>query len=571
MKKIIIISLLVFISCLSVAQQNTFNKEAELQRFEERGGKVEETSPNIYKLTYPDGLSRVYNMNRKEDIIENFEIVDTTIINIWEIDTTKYADKFSLWQKVQVANTHWRPVFVDDLNKNSLPELYGYSDYSSIPEPSGGPVKIFERNLSGIYEEIFTYDSSTIFIWEMGDIHGTSGKEVYVRSRLAPNGVIYKSDSVGTLPTKFDFIFYYTPNQINDMTFGDFDNNNITDCAFIEGAGGQIVFLGEYREDINNFETVFEFSTTNQGDFAGFAIDDFDQDVKTELVFGTGHGTVFVIENQEINSYVITWQSPFSTYNAYMRTVTSDIDGNGKPEFWIGGQDFEEGISRFQCYEADGNNSYKVVAVIELRYLVSLFTNYLQASDIDGDGKEELIISLANYLLILKFSGEPNQHSYEIFYVKFGEATQPGAEFFPVAIADLDLDSKKDILLSFYKFQYPTVFGFSYILKQDYISDVQQYNVNDDIGISLNSFPSPFNASSTIRFKINENNNVKLRVFNSLGKEIVLLLDKKLSPGEYSINWDAKDKYGNPLPTGIYLISLQTEKLVKTIKTIFLK
>jgi hypothetical protein len=571
MKKIIFISLLVLVNCLSVAQQNIFNKEAELQRFVERGGNVEEGAYNIYKLTYGDGTKRVFNINTKTNQNIFVEGIDTTIINIWEIDTTKYADRFSFWQKVQVANTHWRPVFVDDLNKNSLPELYGYSDYSSIPEPSGGPVKIFERNLSGIYEDVFTYDSSTIFIWAMGDIHGIGGKELYARSRLAPNGVVYKSDSVGTLPTKFDFIFYYTPNQINDMTFGDFDNNNITDCAFIEGAGGQMCFVGEYREDINNFETVFEFSTTNQSDFAGFAIDDFDEDGKTELVFGTGHGTVFVIENQEINSYAITWQAQFSTYNAYMRTVTSDIDGNGKPEFWIGGQDFEAGITRFQCYEADGNNSYKVVAVIELRYLVSLFTNYLQASDIDGDGEEELIISLANYLLILKFSGKSNQHSYDIFYVKFGEATQPGAEFFPVSIANLDLDSKKDILLSFYKFQYPTVFGFSYILKQDYTSDIQVYNVNDDKGINLNSFPSPFNSFNTIRFKINENSNAKLRVFNSLGKEIVLLLNKSLSPGEYNIHWDAKDKYGNLLPSGIYLISLQTEKLVKTIKTILLK
>ena len=137
----------------------------------------------------------------------------------------------------------------------------------------------------------------------------------------------------------------------------------------------------------------------------------------------------------------------FRLYNAYMKTITNDIDGNGKPEFWIGGQDFESGITRFQCYEAIDDNSYKTVAVIELRYINSFYTNYFQAIDIDGDGKEEIIISMANVILILKFTGVPNNHQYDIYYAKIGEATQPGAEFEPVTLAELNGDSKIDILL----------------------------------------------------------------------------------------------------------------------------
>jgi hypothetical protein len=571
MKKIVFVSFIVLVVNVCNAQQSMFSKEAELQKFVERGGKVEEIEQNIFKLIYPDGLSRVINLNRKENIIENFEGVDTTIINIWEIDTTKYANKFSFWQKVQVANSHWMPLPIEDLNNNNQPELYGYTDVPNVPFPPGGPVRIFERDIDGIYSSVFEYDSSTIFVKAMGDIHGTGGKDIYMHSKLVNNGVVYRSDSVGVLPTTFDFIFYYEPNQINDMTFGDFDNNGMTDCAFIEGAGGQMCFIGEYRKDINNFETVFEFSTTNQSEFSGFAINDFDQDGKTELVFGTGHGTVFVIENLDTNSYALTWQSPFPTYNAYMKTATSDIDRNGKPEFWIGGQDFVQGISRFQCYEADGDNNYTVVAVIELRYLVSLNTNYLQAFDIDDDSTEELIISMGNSILILKFVGSTDEHRYKVFYAKFNEATQPSAEFYPVAIADLDGDAKKDILLPFRKYEYPVTFAFSYILKQNSTSYIQNYNVNDDKDISISSFPTPFNSSSTIRFSIKESSNVKLRVFDFLGKEIDLLLDKKLSPGEYNIFWDARDKYGNPLPSGVYVISLQAKNLVKTIKTILLK
>ena len=368
MRKMIIISLLVFISCLSVAQQNTFSKEAELQRFVERGGKFEETSPNIYKLTYPDGLSRVYNLNSKENRIENLEGVDATIINLWEIDTTLYANLFSFWQKVDIANNRLLPLFVDDLNFNKLPELYGFSDKNGYPVPlRAGPVEIFELNNNGVFDSVYAYDSTTVFVLGMGDIHGTGGKEIFLRSRSSLNGDVYRSDTIGTLPTSFDFIFYYEPNQINNMTFGDFNKNGITDCAFVEGAGGQEVFIAEYQDSINNFSTVFHYQRNDQTEFSGFAINDFDQDTHTELVFGTGAGNIFVIENSGLNNYKLIWQYPFPTYNAFMKTATEDIDKNGKDEFWIGGQDFVEGITRFQCYEMVGDNSYEQVAMIEIR------------------------------------------------------------------------------------------------------------------------------------------------------------------------------------------------------------
>ena len=52
MRSKVLLYILLIVSNLSLAQQNIFNKEAELQKFVERGGKSEEISPNIYKLTY---------------------------------------------------------------------------------------------------------------------------------------------------------------------------------------------------------------------------------------------------------------------------------------------------------------------------------------------------------------------------------------------------------------------------------------------------------------------------------------------------------------------------------------
>ncbi len=561
------------LSAIANAQQNNFNKEYELQKFVERGGKYEETSPNIYKLSYPDGLSKIYNLNCINKIDNENVGVETTIINVWEIDTTLYKNKFSFWQKVDIANIFSYPTFVADLNFNGLPELYGFSDRYRYPAPpQAGPVEIYELNEEGKFDSVFAFNSTSVFVHGLGDVHGTGKKEIYLRTRSEPNGDIYRSDTLGVLPTSYDFTFYYEPNQLNNMTFGDFDKDGISDCAFVEGAGGQEMFIAEYRDSINNFQTVFHYQTTGQVEFSGFAISDFDEDNLTDLVFGTGHGEIYLIENIGNNYYENVWTGSFSTYNAFMKAATKDIDRNGKPEFWIGGQDFVEGITRFQCYEANGDNKYEQVALIELRFINSFDANYLQAADMDNDGLDELIISIGQLVLILKFNGAPNEHSYSIYYAKIGEQTQPGSTFYQANIYDLDGDKKKDIILPIEIYINPQLVSFSYLLRQNFITEVESDLMNQkNKYFILNNYPNPFNPSTKINFAIPEATFIKITVFDILGKEINTLFEEEISAGEYSIGWNGTDNNGKILNSGVYLITMEAENFHKTIKTILMK
>jgi hypothetical protein len=563
--------LLLVLSISTSGQQKLFNKEDEIKKFIELGGEVREISPNVYNFIYSDGSSRIFNLNRDDRFFDNNANVDTTIINIWEIDTTRYNDKFHFWQEVGIFNlNYYKPPLVDDLNRNSRPEIYG-SHYLT------GPVEIYERNASRIFTSIFAYNGSETFaIQAMGEIHGEGEKEVYLVHNNFNNGVIYKSDIIGELPTTFDFIFYYG-NQfsITYMTFGDWDKNGITDCAFIsaDSLGVPVIFISEFRDSLNNFATVYEKITADTSWVnvpSGFAIGDFDDDDKTELIAASTQGIIYSIEVIQENLYNLVWQDNFSTLSAYMNTSTIDIDGNGQQEFWIGGQDFEQGITRFQAYEAVSDNKYETVALIELRYINTFYTNYLQAKDIDADGNEEIIISIANILLILKFTGTVNEHEYKIFYAKIGEATQPGAKFEPVTLADLDGDNKTDILLPLLGSGPAPIF--SYILRNDLITGFEPSDEKTVFSEDyIKSFPVPFNSISKIDFVISKESPVKIKVYNSLGKEIKILFYETISPGEYNIQWESEDNNGNPLPSGIYFISLQTEYVIKTTKTILLK
>lgn len=549
------------------AQQNTFNTDLELQKFVDRGGKYQEVYPGMFKLTYANAFNKKVFLTPPKSIKKHSNNINTTIINVWEIDTTLYANKFRFWQRVNIVNDFEGIVFVDDLNKNGLLELYGLTE---INWPFGGQVDILEQDPTGKFIRVFSYDTTSIFVQGIGDINGDGIKEVHLRTTDTLNGKFYKADSLGELPTKFDFVFYFQPiGQINDLTFGDFDKDGKTDCIFIDWP---TVYIAKYDSSLNNFVQSFYFQIQPNDAQGGFAVGDFDQNGKTEIVFGTALKMVYVIEAKGENEYQVVWLGDAPTYNAYMITSTDDIDGNGKPEFWIGGQDHLTGISTFWAYESDGQNNYIPVASIELRYLVSLNTNYLQASDIDNDGKEELIINIGNYLLVIKFTGQPDQHNYEIYYAKIGELTEPTANFQPATVYDLNDDGRKDILIPMDKYVNPNTIVFSYILVQDSITSVdEKTSANDNNFLLRLNYPNPFNSVTRIEFLLGKSENTTIKVYNSLGKEITTLVNEYLPSGKQAITWDGKDNNGNTVSSGVYFIQMTAGVYRQTIKAVLLK
>ena len=85
------------------------------------------------------------------------------------------------------------------------------------------------------------------------------------------------------------------------------------------------------------------------------------------------------------------------------------------------------------------------------------------------------------------------------------------------------------------------------------------------------NYPNPFNPNTKIRFSIAaETNygtqNVKLIVYDLLGKEILKLADNKLSAGTYEVEFD-----GGNLPSGIYYYRLSAENHVEAKSMILIK
>lgn len=80
------------------------------------------------------------------------------------------------------------------------------------------------------------------------------------------------------------------------------------------------------------------------------------------------------------------------------------------------------------------------------------------------------------------------------------------------------------------------------------------------------NFPNPFNPATEIRFDLPEKSNVKLTVFNSLGKVVNVIVNQELNAGSYKQKIDGSD-----LSSGVYFISLYTDKFKDTKKILLIK
>ena len=85
------------------------------------------------------------------------------------------------------------------------------------------------------------------------------------------------------------------------------------------------------------------------------------------------------------------------------------------------------------------------------------------------------------------------------------------------------------------------------------------------------NYPNPFNPVTNIRFEIpsdvkRKTSDVKLTIYDIVGKEIVALVNEELNPGSYEVKFD-----GTNLPSGIYFYRLTTDDFSQTKKMFLIK
>ena len=80
------------------------------------------------------------------------------------------------------------------------------------------------------------------------------------------------------------------------------------------------------------------------------------------------------------------------------------------------------------------------------------------------------------------------------------------------------------------------------------------------------NYPNPFNPETNIKFGIPVSGNVKLAVFDMLGREVVTLINESKTAGNYVVDFDASN-----LSSGAYFYRIQSGNFTETKKMFLVK
>ena len=125
-----------------------------------------------------------------------------------------------------------------------------------------------------------------------------------------------------------------------------------------------------------------------------------------------------------------------------------------------------------------------------------------------------------------------------------------------------------DNLVFYYPLEKRVVEGFGDgslgLVNIEYLSEVPK-------GFALfQNYPNPFNPTTTIKFTIPQKGNVKIEVYDIMGKLINTLINKDMNSGSYTVTWDGKNNSGQQVGSGIYFYRIQAADKFNAVKKMIL-
>ncbi len=82
----------------------------------------------------------------------------------------------------------------------------------------------------------------------------------------------------------------------------------------------------------------------------------------------------------------------------------------------------------------------------------------------------------------------------------------------------------------------------------------------------IQNYPNPFNPATKIKYLIPNAGEVRLSIYDILGREIAVLVNEKQNPGAYEIGWNAAG-----YPSGVYFYKITTSEFTETKRMMLVK
>ncbi|MEA2105081.1 MAG: C10 family peptidase [Candidatus Cloacimonadota bacterium] len=407
-------------------------------------------------------------------------------------------------------------------------------------------------------DELFTYQASMYVMVTptVADIDGNGSKEIIFQSA---NGQLYVIDSAGN-----DF-----PNFPIAISGTIYMNSGVA-VADINGNGNKEIIAATLTGDVSciNKDAEVEWTINLSSSVQGApTIIEFSDETYI-LVGDTGGRLAFINSNGNLLNFAET------SGNFTSSPLAINLSGGSTVQdlwFMIGSQDGTAHLIDYYGNDHDGWPNDTGDAIYSTPIV----------ADVNNNGIQDFVFgSKDNYLYGFGVDGEPVME----FPIDIGYQIAS-----PPAIIDADGDGDLDIAFgSAYNVDivdYKTTAGTENILYSMYRFDLERtgfslisggYAIGDEppahfTNSIAQNFPNPVQNSTKISYSLKnaDVHNATLKIYNILGQQ-VSQINNLQAGSQNSVDWNATDKSGNALSSGIYFYRIESNTYKSDVKKMIL-
>ena len=398
---------------------------------------------------------------------------------------------------------------------------YGYPDVNGDYFDENNYIDIFSRTVTNN-----PYTINISIIYNYGESHFDSIKEFFI----------------------------YPDSPVPFITSSDVNGDGFADLLFAHNNDKLWGVL--YNDGTGNFSTPEFFDL----DYAplDIACADLNDDGRSDVII-----TDYIIEvyfsmetgfEQQLLGYAIPWS------NAY-KILPSDFDNDGDIDVIVTAKS-NTNHSNVYMFENLGYNEFYEHPYFEF----TPFCSYAQTADFNNDFLPDLIFTASD-------------HSGLYIYNNIGDFIIEYQQFIPYenltyeGLFCEDYDNN-----GFFDIAFTSGYGQIDYYLNILFNDGSGNFVEDPVGITkkeekqkniLSCYPNPFTVKTTIFINTNNNEKIKLEIYDIQGKLIKTFIDDKPYTGVYKIIWNGDDLNGKEIQTGIYLACISANgKVIQSIKLI---
>jgi hypothetical protein len=252
-----------------------------------------------------------------------------------------------------------------------------------------------------------------------------------------------------------------------------------------------------------------------------------------------------------------------------------DIDGNGKKNLYFSGIYFAKSgfnVATLEFQGGDKRNPANWTASMLYRGDSTIITSisirdslgvrdsaytpwgaqvarmYARKTDIDKDGKEDLILPFQGWTVVYVDSTTITTRTWNSGTLKYDTTITKVVNPKRWVLRILEQGGPSGVELK----------DLTVILPEDFVLE--------------QNYPNPFNPSTTIRFFLPARSRLSLKVYDALGREVrTLLSGEERDKGTGSVVWNGMDNGGRPVASGTYFCTMRFGNFEKTTKMMLIK